>query len=107
MCRRIHVSQNTADCLTAAGKGVWLRKREDLIVAKGKGTMQTYWIQVTAYSGTNTTVSYKSISSDPMQGADANSRHERSLDGYSMHNSTHERSVEAHPDALHEETVEI
>jgi class 3 adenylate cyclase len=103
---RIHVSQSTADYLTAAGKGVWIRKREDLIVAKGKGTMQTYWIQVTAFSSTNTTISYKSISSDPMQGTDANSRHERSLDGYSMPNSMHERSVEARPDSLHEKTIE-
>ena len=41
---RIQVSQDFADLLTAAGKGRWLTKREDRIVAKGKGEMQTYWV---------------------------------------------------------------
>jgi hypothetical protein len=41
---RIHCSQATADQLTIAGKEHWLVKREDLIKAKGKGTMQTYWV---------------------------------------------------------------
>jgi hypothetical protein len=34
---RIHVSQATADLLTAAGKKHWLTAREDMIEAKGKG----------------------------------------------------------------------
>ena len=41
---KIHVSQATADLLTAAGKGWWLTKREELIEAKGKGKMQTWWV---------------------------------------------------------------
>lgn len=40
----IQVSQKTADLLSEAGKGHWLRKRDELIEAKGKGTMQTYWV---------------------------------------------------------------
>jgi class 3 adenylate cyclase len=37
-CRdKIQVSETTADLLIAAGKGSWLKKREDLIEAKGKG----------------------------------------------------------------------
>ena len=47
---RIHVSQATADALTAAGKASWLTPREDKIVAKGKGLMQTYWVQINAGS---------------------------------------------------------
>jgi hypothetical protein len=43
---RIHVSQATADALTAKGKGQWLKAREDKIVAKGKGEMQTYFIDM-------------------------------------------------------------
>lgn len=34
---KIQVSQYTAQLLTAAGKGSWLKKRDDLIEAKGKG----------------------------------------------------------------------
>jgi Adenylate and Guanylate cyclase catalytic domain len=35
---KIQVSQATADHLIAAGKRSWLKKRDDLIEAKGKGT---------------------------------------------------------------------
>ena len=43
---RIHVSQATADELVAAGKKSWLSPREEKIVAKGKGEMQTYFVTV-------------------------------------------------------------
>jgi Adenylate and Guanylate cyclase catalytic domain len=45
---KIHASQATADLLVAAGKGLWLIKRDDLIEAKGKGKMQTWWIHPTS-----------------------------------------------------------
>lgn len=51
---RIQVSQATADILTAAGKGHWLTKREELVEAKGKGSMQTYFVMPTSM-GTRTT----------------------------------------------------
>jgi len=54
---RIHVSQATADALTARGKGNWLTPREDKIVAKGKGEMQTYFVTVSAGAGTVNTAS--------------------------------------------------
>ena len=41
---RIHCSQEYADLLINAGKGKWLQKREDTVVAKGKGAMQTFWL---------------------------------------------------------------
>lgn len=43
---RIHVTQETADALIARGKENWLIPREDKIVAKGKGVMQTYFVDV-------------------------------------------------------------
>lgn len=46
MPNRIHCSQETADLLIAAGKGNWVIPREDKIVAKGKGELQTYWVQI-------------------------------------------------------------
>lgn len=42
---RIHASQKTADKLIAAGKRAWLTAREDLVEAKGKGLLQTYWVE--------------------------------------------------------------
>ena len=41
---RIQVSQFTADCLIKAKKGAWLTRREDTVVAKGLGSMTTYWV---------------------------------------------------------------
>ncbi|KAL7576129.1 hypothetical protein ACA910_004791 [Epithemia clementina (nom. ined.)] len=42
---RIHISQETADLLVRSGKQHWLVKRKEVIQAKGKPDMQTYWIQ--------------------------------------------------------------
>lgn len=47
---RVQLSQETAALLTAAGKAHWLRPREDKVFAKGKGEMQTYWLQMGALS---------------------------------------------------------
>jgi class 3 adenylate cyclase len=43
---RIHVSEATAGLLIEARKSSWLKKREDKIVAKGKGEMQTFWVEL-------------------------------------------------------------
>ena len=43
---RIHVSKETADLLKQAGKERWLTIRSDRVVAKGKGELQTYWLDV-------------------------------------------------------------
>ena len=41
---RVHLSEETASLLTGSGKAHWLEMREDKIVAKGKGELQTYWL---------------------------------------------------------------
>lgn len=43
---RIHVSNETAKLLIAAGKSKWLTKRDDAIYAKGKGMLETYWLNL-------------------------------------------------------------
>ncbi|CAB9531243.1 Receptor-type guanylate cyclase gcy (Partial), partial [Seminavis robusta] len=53
---RIHVSQATADAITLAGKASWLTPREDKILAKGKGLMQTYFAQIIAGSNVQSSV---------------------------------------------------
>jgi hypothetical protein len=42
---RIQVSPSTAESLRADGKAHWLTPRVDLVHAKGKGAMQTYWCE--------------------------------------------------------------
>lgn len=41
---RIQVSESTAKSLKKAGKGSWLTRREDVVDAKGKGVLKTYWL---------------------------------------------------------------
>lgn len=41
---RIQCSKECAEQLRKWGKESWLRKREDKVLAKGKGEMETYWI---------------------------------------------------------------
>ena len=41
---KIQISQATADCLITAGKTKWITPRQDKVVAKGKGEMQTFWV---------------------------------------------------------------
>ena len=41
---QIQISRDTADLLIAHGKQDWLIKREDIVHAKGKGEMETFWL---------------------------------------------------------------
>lgn len=52
---KIHLSQETAELVNQAGKTNWMIRRNDTIVAKGKGEMQTYWLlsEIEMESGTN------------------------------------------------------
>eukprot|EP00980_Cylindrotheca_fusiformis_P003630 scaffold814_cov100-Cylindrotheca_fusiformis.AAC.12 len=40
----IHLSQETAELVNQAGKSKWIVRRNDTVVAKGKGEIQTYWL---------------------------------------------------------------
>ncbi|GKY91565.1 hypothetical protein MPSEU_000128400 [Mayamaea pseudoterrestris] len=42
---RIHLSQETADLLVAAGKVNWFYSREEKVFAKGKGELNTFWLK--------------------------------------------------------------
>jgi hypothetical protein len=66
---KIHVSQETADRLaTVHGKGHWCRLRDDKVVAKGKGELKTYWLELKGDSALSSrsgnSVSVSSDSSD-------------------------------------------
>ncbi|KAL7557527.1 hypothetical protein ACA910_019309 [Epithemia clementina (nom. ined.)] len=43
---RVHLSKETADLLLASGKKHWLKARDDVISAEGKGRIQTFWLEM-------------------------------------------------------------
>ena len=47
----IQISQSTADLLVRSGKSSWITKRKELVQAKGKGEVQTYWVKITKNKG--------------------------------------------------------
>jgi class 3 adenylate cyclase len=55
---KIHVSQTTADLLVADGKSGWVTARDELVMAKGKGALQTYWVEP-KLAGTKSAISSK------------------------------------------------
>jgi 3'5'-cyclic nucleotide phosphodiesterase/Adenylate and Guanylate cyclase catalytic domain len=42
---RIHLSEQTASLIMAAGREEWVEARKDVVTAKGKGRMNTYWLK--------------------------------------------------------------
>lgn len=61
---RIHCSQQTADELTKRGKGYWLTPREDKIQAKGKGLLQTYFVDPTSTQSVYSQSAYTTTDED-------------------------------------------
>jgi class 3 adenylate cyclase len=49
----IQVSRETADLLFEAGKGKWITPRGESVIAKGKGVMDTFWLDPTQVKETN------------------------------------------------------
>ena len=50
---RIQLSQETADLLNSAGKLSWMKPRAEKVFAKGKGEMQTFWLETNLKSLTS------------------------------------------------------
>jgi hypothetical protein len=54
---RVHISETTADLLVQSGKEHWLKQRDMKIIAKGKGEMSTFWLQLGTEHSDGTSVS--------------------------------------------------
>lgn len=54
---KIQCSEQTKELLVAGGKEKWVKARDELIEAKGKGSLQTYWVERPQMSRTDSTVS--------------------------------------------------
>lgn len=48
----IHLSEETAKLLVESGKQAWVKQREDRIIAKGKGELTTFWLDLGCMSKT-------------------------------------------------------
>jgi 3'5'-cyclic nucleotide phosphodiesterase len=63
---KIQVSQKTAELIVEAGKGYWLSARKDLVNAKGKGLLQTYWLNPKRFKTSGSIVSsIDDLATDP------------------------------------------
>lgn len=60
---KIHVSLDTADLLISAGKAHWLEERKDVVHAKGKGALKTFWVRVNKGNNYATSVTESGTSS--------------------------------------------
>lgn len=47
---RVHISEATAKLLMGAGKEHWITSRDDAVFVKGKGTLKTYWVNISDIS---------------------------------------------------------
>jgi class 3 adenylate cyclase len=78
---KIQVSTATADLLIAAGKGSWVKPRDELIEAKGKGKLQTYWVEPKMMgAGGAGTLSSDVQSSHDLSGTSMDERTQRLVD---------------------------
>jgi hypothetical protein len=68
---KIHLSKETADLPIAVGKNHWVSARQELVQAKGKGDMQTYWLMMKVQSGVSSRsgVTYSSSSEGSEDGS--------------------------------------
>jgi 3'5'-cyclic nucleotide phosphodiesterase len=57
----IHLSQETADEISLAGKSAWIKERSDKVTAKGKGELTTYWLSLTDHSSSGDAQSERGV----------------------------------------------
>ena len=62
----IQISQETADLLIEAGKEQWVVARKDKVEAKGKGLLQSFWLQGPKNTDTESEVHSKSAGSEDL-----------------------------------------
>jgi Adenylate and Guanylate cyclase catalytic domain/3'5'-cyclic nucleotide phosphodiesterase len=72
---KIQISLATANLLMAAGKESWLTPRDDKVVAKGKGEMQTFWLSISTSRNTPSVAESGSASCDLLHTVETGDRH--------------------------------
>jgi hypothetical protein len=61
---RIQCSESSAKLIKKAGKDHWVTPREDLVDAKGKGKLQTYWVFLRSENGSGSSAQSSSSKDD-------------------------------------------
>lgn len=84
----IQVSHATAQLLIASNKGHWVTKRKEAIIAKGKGSLQTYWVSMKGHSnfadssleGSQSVMDTMEYEKDFLLGEEAHSKEKRLIE---------------------------
>ena len=84
---RIHLSQELVQLLLEAGKSHWVKTREDKVLAKGKGILNTYWLEAAAPDLVDKSVGAGSISFTD----------NTSVTGSELTHETHDLGVDSSP----------
>merc|ERR1711988_30658 len=73
---RVHISEETAKLIKDAGKVHWLTPREEMVEAKGKGKLSTYWVfeKKDRRMSTASTVSTSTTSDNSSQSSESSLR---------------------------------
>jgi 3'5'-cyclic nucleotide phosphodiesterase/Adenylate and Guanylate cyclase catalytic domain len=66
---KIQCSASTADLLRQGGKGHWIKPRDKLVHAKGKGELQTFWVDTSTFPRRRSNASTCSLQSSDSNGA--------------------------------------
>lgn len=82
----IHASQETADLLVTSGKVNWVSAREDVVIVKGKGEMQTFWLKPRRGSSRGSQSYVMDSSSCASTTIDSRPKHARVMAGFMHHN---------------------
>jgi hypothetical protein len=77
MKNKIHLSKAVGDTLISRGKGHWVRLREGTVFAKGKGDVQTYWLQTGSASNSVSGMSTGTSTDRSCTGSDSGEGPER------------------------------
>ena len=100
MGNRIQVSNEIADLLKAAGRGTWVRCRDEVVVAKGKGQMQTYWLELTSERTKSDSTANSSANSSAVGGMISTGPSETATQLYSLESGKTRRLVNWNVDVL-------
>ncbi len=93
---KIQISQETAKFLAEAGREDWLKPRDDLVKAKGKGMLQTYWLDLhtdTSFDEQNNVRVEEGNDKDAIPHGDQQYHYRKNVDDLSIGDSSSSSSI--------------
>lgn len=80
MSNKIQASESTANLLMASGKGHWVAPRIDVVNAKGKGVLRTFWLEPTSSKASSSLSLVTDDLTSTSKERDDLARHDRRID---------------------------